>query len=216
MKIELKNIHHSRQLSRETEAFTANLYINGYHAGYAENDGHGGATHYTHKDERGRELIREAEAYCKTLPPKDYPAHDNMEAFSVDMDLENYVDDLLSKHLEKKEQIRFEAKLKAAMEKGVVYGVPGDYFMGVSYSMPLAQVLAHPKGPEVIHKTIVEKVLPKLGDGKILNTNIPEHILLNAGVKEGQYVKPDSAVDGLAIKSDGIDNHHDTRTGRKR
>jgi len=49
----------------------------------------------------------------------------------------------------------------------------------------------------VIQKTIAEKVLPKLGDGKILNTNIPEHILLDAGVKEGQYVKPDGAVAGI-------------------
>src|SRR5690606_23848416 len=107
--------------------------------------------------ERGRELIREAEAYCKTLPPKEYPADEHIKAFSVDMDLENYIDDLLSKHLEKKEQIRFDAKLKAATEKGIVYGVSGDYFMGISFSMPLAQVLAHSKGPEVIQRTIAEK-----------------------------------------------------------
>lgn len=205
MKIELKNIHHSRQLSRETEAFSANLYINGYHAGYAENEGHGGATSYTHKDERGKELIREAEAYCEKLPPKEYPADEHMEALSVDMNLEIYIDDLLFKHIQQKEMAKFDAKLKSAMEKGLVYGVHGDYFMGISFSMPLAQVLAHPKGPEVIQKTIAEKVLPKLGEGKILNTNIPEHILLDAGVKDGQYVKPDGASVGKAPQNSESD-----------
>lgn len=58
MKIELKNIHHSPQLSEETLAFTANLYINGTHVGYAKNHGRGGTTHYQAKDEKGKLLIR--------------------------------------------------------------------------------------------------------------------------------------------------------------
>ena len=46
MKIELKGIHYSKQLSRETVAFSANLYVNGYKAGTASNQGHGGNTNY--------------------------------------------------------------------------------------------------------------------------------------------------------------------------
>ncbi len=71
MKIELKEIHHSAQLSEETHAFTANLYINGTHAGYAKNNGHGGATYYQAKDEKGKVLIKEAEKYCAELPPRN-------------------------------------------------------------------------------------------------------------------------------------------------
>jgi len=136
MKIELKKIHHSIPLSEETEAFTANLYINNVHAGYARNEGQGGATFYTHRDERGRDLIRQAEIFTKNLPPKQYPAEDGIEAFSVDMNLENYIDDLLFRHIQQKEMAKFNAKLKSAMEKGLVYGVHGDYFMGISFSIP--------------------------------------------------------------------------------
>lgn len=204
MKIELKSIHHSAQLSRETEAFTAKLYIQGIHAGYAENDGHGGATYYSHHNEKGRELIREAEAYCKTQPPIQYPADKYSEAFSVDMNLENYIDDLLNKHVEKKETAKFNTKLIKSMLKGVVYGVPDQSFSAVVYSMPIVQVLAHPKGPQTVLKTITDKILPKLKDGYIiLNTNISESILKAAGLKEGQYVKPFIAMDEETTRNCG-------------
>lgn len=191
MKIELKSIYHSIQLSEETEAFTANLYINGVHAGYAKNEGHGGNTHYQAKDEKGRELIRQAEEHCKKLPPIEYPADKYMEAFSIDMNLEHYIDDLLNKHLEKKETAKFNAKLDKTMLKGIVYGVPNQSFGAITFNLPLVQVLAHPKGPQTVLQTITDKILPKLKDGnKLLNTNIPESIIKAAGLKEEQYVKP--------------------------
>lgn len=191
MKIELKSIYHSIQLSEETEAFTANLYINGVHAGYTKNEGHGGNTYYQPKNEKGRELIRQAEEYCKTLPPIEYPADKYMEAFSIDMNLEHYIDDLLNKYLEKKETAKFNAKLNKTMLKGIVYGVPDQSFGAITFNIPLVKVLAHPKGPQTVLQTITDKILPKLKDGNILlNTNIPESIIKAAGLKEEQYVKP--------------------------
>jgi len=41
MKIELKNIKHMPSLSEETEAFSANLYINDVKAGIGSNGGRG-------------------------------------------------------------------------------------------------------------------------------------------------------------------------------
>jgi len=191
MKIELKSIHHSVQLSRETEAFTAKLYIQGVHAGYAENEGHGGPTNYYHTNEKGRESIRQAEEHCKALPPIQYPADEYIEAFSVDMNLENYIGDLLNRYVEKKETSKFNAKLNKTMEKGIVYGIPGRSFAAIVYSIPFSQVITHPKGPETIKKTIADKILPKLKDGNIiLNTNIPEGILKEARLKPDQYVAP--------------------------
>lgn len=191
MNIELKKIHHSIQLSRETEAFTADLYIKNIHAGYAENSGHGGPTDYHHKDEKGRELILEAEAYCKALPPMHYPADKYMEAFSIDMDLEHFIDDLLNKHVEKKEQAKFTAKMNKAMERGIVYGIPGVSFTTLSFSVPFAKVLAHSNATSIIREAVVNKILPDLKDGNIiLSTNIPENILKEAGLKQTQYVKP--------------------------
>lgn len=191
MKIELKSIYHSVQLSQETEAFTANLYINGVHAGYAQNEGHGGNTDYKAKDEKGRELIRQAEEYCKTLLQIEYPADKYMGAFSVDMDLEHFIDDLLNKFVEKKEMAKLNAKLNKAMLNSIVYGIPNRAVWSIAYKLPLVNVLAHPKGPQSVLQTIKDSILPKLKDGnKLLNTNIPESIIKAAGLKEEQYVKP--------------------------
>jgi hypothetical protein len=87
MKIELKRIQHARNLSEETNAFTADIYVNGEYVGYAKNDGHGGCTDYHHhakgvkwgangyseadqaKVDRARRLLREAEEWAKGLSP---------------------------------------------------------------------------------------------------------------------------------------------------
>jgi len=191
MKIELKNIHHSLQLSEETEAFTANIYINGTHAGYAKNSGHGGPTDYYHDNEKGRELIREAEAYCKTLPDKQYPKDEYMEAFSVPMNLENYIDELLNNYVEKKEQASFAKKMNKAMERGIVFGIAGKSFTTLAFTSPFVNVLSHPSAIDIIKNAIINKVLPDLKNGNIiLNTNIPESLLKEAGLKQEQYVKP--------------------------
>lgn len=113
-----------------------------------------------------------------------------MEAFSLDMNLEHYIDDLLNDHLQKKELARFNKKMEKAMEKGIVYGVAGESFAAITFTGPFSKVLQHPKGTEIIAKAITEKVMPKLADGKVLNNNIPEEILVKAGLKGDQYVKP--------------------------
>lgn len=191
MKIELKNIKHSPSLSEETEAFTANLYINNVHAGFAKNNGHGGSTDYSAANDQGQRLIREAEVYCKGLPPTNYPAGNGMEAFSVDMNLEHMIDDLLNKHLTEKDLVRFNNKLNKAMEKGIMYGIAEKSFAGIVYKVPLEALLKSPKGPDTLKATIIKDVIPELKNGIIiLNTNIPEDILKSAGLKEGQYVKP--------------------------
>ena len=66
MNIKLKNVKHAPSLSEETEAFTASLYINGKHAGYAKNAGHGGSTDYYPKDSKGKELIKQAEDHTRS------------------------------------------------------------------------------------------------------------------------------------------------------
>ncbi|OOG19659.1 hypothetical protein BWD42_07030 [Sphingobacterium sp. CZ-UAM] len=191
MKIELKTIQHSPQLSEETHAFTANLHINGKHAGYAKNNGRGGATYYLPKDQEGKVLIREAEKYCEGLPPSDHTKNNSLGGLSHDMDLEQYIDDLLNKHIEKKEIAKFNAKMNKVMLKGIVYGIPDKSYSGFVYIMPMIKLLAHPNGPEIVLRDLTEKVLPSLKQGqKLLNTNIPESIIKAAGFREGQYVTP--------------------------
>src|SRR5882672_7853638 len=100
MKIELKNIHFSERLSEETLAFAANLYINGTLAGRASNQGHGGPTDYHGINMKGVELIKEAEAYCKTLPPEKFTVEG--KDYSYDMNLEHFIDNLLTSYLQEK------------------------------------------------------------------------------------------------------------------
>lgn len=99
--IELKRISFSERLSQETNAFAADIWVDGVKAGNAENSGHGGNTncslHLLPVEKR-----REIEAYLKAQPPKVYPASGDMKEFSVPMDLEVVVDNLFEAWLAEK------------------------------------------------------------------------------------------------------------------
>lgn len=192
MKIELKNIRHFETLSEETNAFTASVYIEGKRVGTAENTGKGGETFVRANDNRGRDLIDRAETYFKGLPPKHYPGSGGSEGFSLQLTLSSYIDDLLTEHLIQKDLDALQAKLKKAMEKGIVFGVPdGNGWYIQTYAVPFSEVLNHPNAPNIIANTIAKKIFSDLKDGvKILNTNIPESILKMAGLSSNQYVSP--------------------------
>jgi len=192
MNIELKNIKYYESFSEETLAFNANLYIEGKRAGIAKNDGRGGATYYMDDNKEGQELIRQAENYAKALPDKHYPKDEYMEAFSIPMNLEHYIDDLLNDYLRKKDIEKIQKRVAKDMAKGIVFGKPNDNAWIVqTFSVPLKDVLTHPKGAEIISNSIAKSIFKELKDGvRILNTNIPESILKRAGLFPEQYVKP--------------------------
>ena len=48
-------------------------------------------------------MLFRSEAYCLTLPPIVYGADAQMKGFTIDMNLENFIDDLITKELTKKE-----------------------------------------------------------------------------------------------------------------
>ena len=88
MKIELKNVKFSEAMSEETNAFTADLYINGKKAGYCKNTGQGGCTDYYGIEHYQSDIIKEAETYCKSLPKTKWK---DME---FDQSLESVIDQL--------------------------------------------------------------------------------------------------------------------------
>lgn len=183
MNIELKNIKHAPSLSEETEAFTASLYINGKHAGYAKNAGYGGSTDYYHKDAKGKELIKQAEDHAKSFKKPDDPF--------ISMALEEKINDLLYDHLKKKELEKFNKKLTKITESGIAYGIPNDSYSYFTFNYSMEKFLNNIKGVEHIKNLIRDKIIPKLGvDKTILNTNIPEKLLLESGLKKGQYAQP--------------------------
>jgi hypothetical protein len=81
VKIEFKKVKHCKWASEETPCFRAEIWVNGDMAGIVKNDGQGGANIY---EMQNRELLKKAEAYCKTLPPM---ISDGLE---LPMDLELY------------------------------------------------------------------------------------------------------------------------------
>lgn len=151
-------------------------------------NGNGGGLDYGIVDPQLRPLLNEAEQWCRQLPPI-ISSLSGEEPRSLEMDLELYIGDLLEKHLEGKEQERMEKKMVTAFVIGATDSI--EYTSFDFKTVTLQQILDHPEGHKKMEEMIRTKLLPKLTDGMVLlNTNIPEDILLSAGLKEGQYVKP--------------------------
>jgi len=160
MKVELKKIQFSEALSEETNAFTADLYINGKKVGYCRNDGRGGPNDYYADTTEGRELIRKAEAYFQGLPKKKSERFN----FTYQPTLESEIGDLLDQWLLAKEQKKMERKMKTCILVGVPNAPMYSYY---NFKRPLSDV------PKVHLQMNVERIKEKLKEGEvILNTNL--------------------------------------------
>ena len=171
MKIELRNIKINLTFSEETTMFKADVYVDGKKTAYAENDGHGGNTFYN-RYEGMENLLKEAEAYAKTLPSTTHKFGNT--TMVIESTLENIIDKMIDEEVNKKETEKFKKKLEKNMLKNIVYGVPN----GKSYKMigwgnlTIAQLLASPNGRQAIQKA-VNKIEGELKEGeKILNNNL--------------------------------------------
>jgi hypothetical protein len=161
MKIELKNIKINLTFSEETTMFMADVYVNGKKTAYANNDGRGGCTFYnSYHAPNNDEDLRQAEAYCKTLPKVRVEEYD----FEYDMNLEHFIDNLVTAELEKKEKKKLEKK----MLDTIMWGKPnGHSYTQVKFKVPLAKV------PTTRLQEIVDKYKKEFKEGdEFLNTNL--------------------------------------------
>ena len=162
MKIELKSIRFSEAMSEETNAFTADLYVNGKKVGYCKNQGHGGCTDYNGNSSEDNKTIAEAETYCKALPKTKW------KTMEFDQSLESVIDGLLEDWLKAKETKKFENK----MLKAVLVGSPDKNRGSYSYynfKKPLSEIPVKPL------QDAVNRIKAKLTEGNvILNTNLLE------------------------------------------
>jgi len=162
MKIELKSIKFSETLSEETNAFTANLYIDGKKVGYCKNTGQGGCTDYYGIEKHRSDIIVEAEAYCKTLPKVKF--HDT----EWEQSLEGVIDQLFEDWLDAKETKRMQKKMQTC----ILVGSPDENRSSYScynFKRPLSTV------PTKALQASIDRIVAKLEHGEvILNTNLIE------------------------------------------
>jgi hypothetical protein len=172
MKIELKKIAFYERMSEETNAFTADVYVNGIKTGYAKNDGQGGST-FIHAYEGKNLLLHEAESYAEALPPIQVTFANHTHPIKMTLDL--LVDNLLEEHINKKENEKFLKKREKACLTNIVFGVEnGTSYKSMGWkNITIEQLLKIPRGVEAIKNAIV-KVKSELKEGeKIFNKNIP-------------------------------------------
>lgn len=122
MKPTLKGIHYSAQLSQETSAYTATLYVDGRALASVRNDGHGGSTFVaplpksnkvgTPEFDRWTEVL----TWAKSLEPRTYT--NEGETFTFARDLADWCDEQLEAWLEQRD-------FKAALKKRALVLVDG-------------------------------------------------------------------------------------------
>lgn len=162
MEITMKSVKFSEALSQETNAFTANLYVDGKKVGYIRNEGHGGETMVQPIDGNSRAKFKEAEEYCKSLPPYTY----GDPKIEIPMNLSMYVDDLMEKWLKEKEA----KKIAKKMNTRLMWGVPNsNSYKEVNYKRPLASI------PKADMQREIDNWKSEFRDGEVFfNTNLGE------------------------------------------
>lgn len=167
MKIELKNIKVNLTFSQETVNFVADLFVNGVKVAACENNGCGGSTsYYPYPDKR--DMLREVENFCKTLPKITYGTT------SWDNSLECQIDSIIDEYVNNKEKQKFVKKLNKDMNKGICYGSDVSYNMIFWKGRTIDELLKFEQGKLVIAKKV--KQLQEEGKN-VLNTNIPTDVL---------------------------------------
>lgn len=125
MQIDVRHVKFFKQLSRETIAFSANVYVNNKRLGEARNAGDGGATRFellNWTDKEMKALWQEADEFCKQMP--DYtlkvPAQFKVPGneIKVKMDFIEFIDIAISNKWDALEEKRLkEIELKSFRRK---------------------------------------------------------------------------------------------------
>ena len=134
MKVELKNVKYSPSLSEETNAFTADVLVDGVKCGYAKNNGHGGDTNVQPYPEK-RSLFFQCEGWLKGQPQINIGSEN--DPYMVDCDMESMVDMLFEQWLKEGDKKKREKK----METCLMWGVPnGDRYTYVNFKTKLSLI----------------------------------------------------------------------------
>ncbi len=181
MEIELKKITYNAQL--DEDAFIANLILDGTKAGTVTRKD--GKTQYYATEEIGMDLISKAEEYMKKLPAEKKLVDGKEQA--IKLTLADKIDGLFASHLTGIEQKKFDRKVELIQKRNIVVGESGRYMRTIP-TKALVNLLVQGNNTGVIKDILARKVIPNMTENEIiLNKNIPEILLKEAGLKEGQY-----------------------------
>ena len=112
MRVQLKNIKHYKAMSEETNAFSADVYFDGKKVGTADNSGKGEGIYPRVTNQA---ILNEMEQWAKSLPPV------KGEDYTLEMDLELYLGQLVSDDLLLKDAQRyFKSRVCLTNEKGAL------------------------------------------------------------------------------------------------
>jgi hypothetical protein len=174
MKIELKQVKYYERLSEETNCFSAFVYVDGIKCASAENRGVGGMTDIWPLDIKYKELVKQAEEFCKTLPPYVFSDGDTMP-----YKLDTLVDELFEKHLDEKYKEKHAKKMQKLFNDAIVIGNDMEYFSlrlerPLSFYIDNCNILTF----QVFIKNLITEKLKKYEakNYRLLNTNIPKSI----------------------------------------
>ena len=169
MKIELKNVKINEAFSEETTCFIADVLINGKKVAHAKNDGRGGCTDY-YPYEGQRELLNQAEIFCKALP-KEVVDFGDGRTFEFAQSLESVIDKLLHEKEKEKEQ----KKIDKLCETNIVFGKPNGMsyrYIGFNGRPKIADVKKTIIGQKALEK-LINRVKGELREGEIIfNKNL--------------------------------------------
>ena len=154
MKVELRKVKIAKNLSEETIAFTADLWVDGEQIGYVRNDGRGGANLVSPimvKDQSTIGRIREFESWCETQPPR----HNRHDVFDMTAD---YYISLMVEDYQEEQQVKRWCKTKTVIRlEGDKVGEYHTY--NFPYSADFAQRVrsAEPKLVEIVNERFIKE-----------------------------------------------------------
>jgi hypothetical protein len=127
MNIQLKKVAFYHRLSEETNAFNADVYIDGKKAATAENNGKGGETiiHFLNPEVR-----KQVTEYCNTLPP---------DTGNIPQTIDYIIDNLLVQYLQEKETTK---QYKRWCKRETCFRLKGDKEHNY-------RIITNPYSPEV-------------------------------------------------------------------
>lgn len=172
MKLELKNLKVHDDMSDDSLAFSAVLYVEGKKAANLLDDGNGGEIRIdSYGIPGGKELIEKASEYANALP--DHQS----EYGPLQMNLEFLISLMIEDIQNEKHRAKFLKAFEKHCLKGLVVtnGKRGSYSTIGWSKIPLQEMLTHSAtSRENVFRTIKREV----GKGdKILNKNLPEDMI---------------------------------------